>query len=112
MQRGGGRKLTLAVVGDVHSQWGADDETALAWLGADVAIFVGDFGEENVPLIQRIAALPQPKAVLLGNHDAWCVPRHLQRYCRAGQRCRGQWQQCQSIHGPASTLFWLWLLWL
>ncbi len=26
----------------------ARSEAALAWLGADVAVFVGDFGEENV----------------------------------------------------------------
>jgi hypothetical protein len=37
-----GRKVTLAVVGDVHSQWTAEDEAALASLGADVAVFVGD----------------------------------------------------------------------
>lgn len=31
----------------------------------------GDFGEEKVPLVQSVAALPFPKAVILGNHDAW-----------------------------------------
>lgn len=105
----------------------ACSEAALAWLGADVAVFVGDFGEEAVQvrgccrccllvgprralgpcstllridrrqrlepscaflvlalsaaspatsprlpqLVERIAALPLPKVVCLGNHDAW-----------------------------------------
>ncbi|KAI7839666.1 hypothetical protein COHA_006475 [Chlorella ohadii] len=79
------RRVTLAVVGDVHSQWDADSEAALAWLGADVAVFVGDFGEENVQLVQRIAALPLPKAVCLGNHDAWfsLTPNGRRRFARA-----------------------------
>lgn len=109
----------------------ACSEAALAWLGSDVAVFVGDFGEEAVQvrgccmtgrllvgprhalvhlnvchnllcmdrrqrlepscaflvlvlsaaspatcprlpqLVERIAALPLPKVVCLGNHDAW-----------------------------------------
>lgn len=31
----------------------------------------GDFGNENVELVQSIADLDFPKAVILGNHDAW-----------------------------------------
>jgi hypothetical protein len=31
----------------------------------------GDFGEENVELVQDISNLDFPKAVILGNHDAW-----------------------------------------
>ncbi|KAL4434484.1 hypothetical protein ABPG75_000925 [Micractinium tetrahymenae] len=77
--------ITLAVVGDVHSQWDADSEAALLSLGADVAVFVGDFGEENVQLIKQIAAVPCPKAVILGNHDAWfsLTKNGRQRYARA-----------------------------
>lgn len=82
-------------------------EAALLSLGADVAVFVGDFGEEAVQvrrcagallnarelhavrsrrpptcaalcacalqLVEQIAAVPCPKAVILGNHDAWWV---------------------------------------
>lgn len=33
-------------------------------------ILSGDFAKENVPLVQSVAALPFPKAVILGNHDA------------------------------------------
>jgi uncharacterized protein (TIGR04168 family) len=63
--------LKIAVIGDVHDQWETEDEIALNHLEIDLVLFVGDFGNEVVPLIQRIAALPLPKAVILGNHDAW-----------------------------------------
>jgi uncharacterized protein (TIGR04168 family) len=43
-----------------------------------VAVFVGDFGEESIGLIRRVASVPMPKAVILGNHDAWyaCVGQY------------------------------------
>jgi len=63
--------LTLAVIGDVHDQWDSDDESALQGLGIDLALFVGDFGNEAVDLVRAIAHLDLPKAVVLGNHDAW-----------------------------------------
>ncbi|KAJ0090796.1 hypothetical protein Patl1_14717 [Pistacia atlantica] len=31
----------------------------------------GDFGNENVDLVQSVADLEFPKAVILGNHDSW-----------------------------------------
>jgi len=40
-------------------------------LHADLAVFVGDFGNENVNLVKNVASLDHPKAVILGNHDAW-----------------------------------------
>jgi hypothetical protein len=40
-------------------------------LGCDGArVREGDFGEENVELVQDITNLDFPKAVILGNHDA------------------------------------------
>ncbi len=63
--------LTLAVVGDVHDQWSEADGAALQHLGVDLALFVGDFGNEAVALVRQIAHLDLPKAVILGNHDAW-----------------------------------------
>lgn len=63
--------LTLAVVGDVHNDWNEEDELALNYLNPDVVAFVGDIGNENVELIERIASLPHRKVVILGNHDAW-----------------------------------------
>lgn len=63
--------LTLAVIGDVHDQWSQEDEQALQALGVDLVLLVGDFGNESVEVVRAIAALPLPKAVILGNHDAW-----------------------------------------
>lgn len=63
--------LTLAVVGDVHDQWSDADALALYRLGVDLVLFVGDFGNEAVALVRQVAALDLPKAVILGNHDAW-----------------------------------------
>ena len=36
-----------------------------------MAIFLGDFGNENVDAVRTISKCPVPKAVILGNHDAW-----------------------------------------
>ncbi|MGI0488001.1 TIGR04168 family protein [Pantanalinema rosaneae CENA516] len=65
------RRLTIAVVGDVHDQWDADDERALQQLGVDLVLLVGDFGNEAVDVVRSIAGMNLPKAVILGNHDAW-----------------------------------------
>lgn len=59
----------LAIVGDIHEQWAPTDERALAHLGVDGVLFVGDIGDEAVALVEQIAALSLPKAVILGNHD-------------------------------------------
>lgn len=64
-------KLLIAVIGDVHDRWELEDNLALQHLGIDLALFVGDFGNESVDIIRLIANLPLPKAVILGNHDAW-----------------------------------------
>ena len=61
---------TIAVVGDVHDQWEWQDNACLQELGVDLALFVGDFGNEAVTVVERVAALKLPKAVILGNHDA------------------------------------------
>lgn len=65
------RSLTLAVIGDVHDQWEAADAHALEALKVDLALFVGDFGNESVDVVRAIAALDLPKAAIFGNHDAW-----------------------------------------
>ncbi|MDJ0555695.1 MAG: TIGR04168 family protein [Microcoleaceae cyanobacterium MO_207.B10] len=61
----------IAVVGDVHDQWEAEDELALKHLGVDLVLFVGDFGNEAVEVVRAIAAVDIPKAAVFGNHDAW-----------------------------------------
>lgn len=67
----GQQQRRIAVIGDVHDQWSAADAEALMQLGVDLALFVGDFGNESVGIVRAIAALPLPKAVVLGNHDSW-----------------------------------------
>jgi uncharacterized protein (TIGR04168 family) len=62
---------TLTVVGDVHRWWRAADEAHLERQRPDLALFVGDLGDEDLEIVQRILAVRVNKAVLLGNHDAW-----------------------------------------
>lgn len=73
VQAAGSVKLVL--VGDVHHQWDAKDAIALKSLQPDIALFVGDFGEDVVELVQtikqQIDAHNIPAAYILGNHDAW-----------------------------------------
>ena len=66
-----GKTFQIAVIGDVHDQWDEGDAAALQSLGIDLALFVGDFGNEAVDIVAEIAALPLPKAAIFGNHDAW-----------------------------------------
>jgi len=47
--------ITIAVVGDVHDQWEAQDAIALQKLSVDLVLFVGDFGNESVGVVQRVA---------------------------------------------------------
>lgn len=61
----------IAVVGDVHDLWDEEDEAALQQLNVDLVLLVGDFGNESVGVVRSIAQLNLPKAVILGNHDAW-----------------------------------------
>ena len=42
--------VRLVLIGDVHHQWDEQDVTALKHLQPDIALFVGDFGEEVVEL--------------------------------------------------------------
>ncbi len=65
------KSIKIAVVGDVHDQWEAEDGEALKHLGVDLVLFVGDFGNESVDVVRAIAQLDIPKAAVFGNHDAW-----------------------------------------
>jgi len=65
-------KIKIAIVGDVHDLWQPiEDRLALKSLEVDLVLFVGDFGNESIEVVQAIANLDIPKAVILGNHDAW-----------------------------------------
>lgn len=65
------KSVKIAVVGDVHDQWEEADGIALQHLDVDLVLFVGDFGNESVSVVQAIASLDIPKAAIMGNHDAW-----------------------------------------
>lgn len=65
------RTIEIAVVGDIHNQWETEDNLALEQLNVDLVLFVGDFGNEAVDVVRAVSMLDLPKAVILGNHDAW-----------------------------------------
>ena len=67
----GSEAMLIACVGDVHGCWNRESAEALSSLRPDLSLFVGDFGEEDVDLVAKIARVPERKAVILGNHDAW-----------------------------------------
>lgn len=67
----GRKKIKIVVIGDVHELWNQFDQEALEFLGADLVLFVGDFGNESLTVVENIAKVPITKAVVLGNHDAW-----------------------------------------
>lgn len=62
---------TLLVVGDVHRHWTDADRAFIEDGDQDLVLFVGDLGDEDVQMVQEVAALQSAKAVILGNHDAW-----------------------------------------
>ena len=65
------RSTRIAVIGDIHNHWDAQDHLALQSLNVDLALFVGDFGNEAVDIVRQIASLDLPIATTFGNHDAW-----------------------------------------
>ncbi|GBF82654.1 TIGR04168 family protein [Aphanothece sacrum] len=65
------QEIKIAVIGDIHEQWEEADNLALEAIGVDLALFVGDFGNESVRVVSLIESLSIPKAVIMGNHDAW-----------------------------------------
>ena len=58
-------------IGDIHRCWREVDSVYLERTKPDLALFVGDLGDEDVEMVRRIADLAVNKAVILGNHDAW-----------------------------------------
>lgn len=65
----------LYVIGDVHGMWDEGDAAFLESHPEATAVFVGDFGDEDVALVERLAAVRTPKAITFGNHDAWNAMR-------------------------------------
>ncbi len=62
---------SLLVVGDIHRSWRPEDALYLERGDQDLTLFVGDFGDEDVPMVRAVSEVDVPKAVILGNHDAW-----------------------------------------
>ncbi len=62
---------SLLVIGDVHREWRAADAAYLENGPQDLALFVGDLGDEDVDMVRAVADIGARKAVMLGNHDAW-----------------------------------------
>ncbi len=87
--------LKIAVVGDVHDQWEVEDGIALKHLGVDLVLFVGDFGNESVEVVRTVAALEIPKAVVMGNHDAWYTATEWGRKKCPYDRSKEDWVQLQ-----------------
>lgn len=63
--------VKIAVVGDIHDLWEREDNAVLKRLGVDIALFLGDYGNESVEVVRRIAEVDVPKAAVMGNHDAY-----------------------------------------
>jgi uncharacterized protein (TIGR04168 family) len=87
--------LKIAVIGDVHDQWEAEDGIALKHLGVDLVLFVGDFGNESVEVVKAIASLDIPKAAVMGNHDAWYSATEWGRKKCPYDRTKEDWVQEQ-----------------
>jgi uncharacterized protein (TIGR04168 family) len=87
--------LKIAVVGDVHDQWEEEDAIALKSLEVDLVLFVGDFGNESVDVVRTIASLDIPKAVVMGNHDAWYSATEWGRKKCPYDRTKEDWVQEQ-----------------
>jgi uncharacterized protein (TIGR04168 family) len=94
-QRNHEQLIKIAVVGDIHEQWEADDGIALQRLGVDLVLFVGDFGNESVEVVRAIAALNIPKAAVFGNHDAWYTATDWGRKKCPYNRKKEDWVQQQ-----------------
>jgi uncharacterized protein (TIGR04168 family) len=87
--------IKIAVVGDVHDQWEEEDKIALHTLGVDLVLFVGDFGNESVDVVRLVASLDIPKAVVMGNHDAWYSATEWGRKKCPYDRTKEDWVQEQ-----------------
>ncbi|MBP5972177.1 TIGR04168 family protein [Brasilonema sp. CT11] len=94
-QKTNSKNLKIAVVGDVHDQWEEEDGIALKHLGIDLALFVGDFGNESVEVVRAIACLDIPKAAVMGNHDAWYTATEWGRKKCPYDRTKEDWVQQQ-----------------
>lgn len=78
------RAAKIVCVGDIHGQWDENDEMALRALEPDLALFVGDYGNEDVEIAKRVADFAAHSdfnvATVFGNHDAFFTASTKRRY--------------------------------
>lgn len=80
------------VIGDVHGDFDAQDAAFLEAQNPTAALFVGDFGDEAVEIVEAVSKLRCEFAVILGNHDGWfsyrdqVTPAFEQQLSLLGQR--------------------------
>ncbi len=65
------RPFRIVFIGDVHGSWTETDSRFLEDGDQDLAVFLGDLGDEDVGIVQRISEIDAELLVMLGNHDAW-----------------------------------------
>lgn len=87
--------IKIAVVGDVHDLWEAEDAIALQKLAVDLVLFVGDFGNESVNVVRQITSIKLPIAAIMGNHDAWYTASDWGRKRCPYDRQKEDWVQQQ-----------------
>lgn len=89
----------IVCIGDIHGQWDERDEKALLKLDPDLALFVGDYGDEDVRVTKRISDFAATSnfgvATVFGNHDAFFTanptgrrraPYDKGRFCRVTEQ--------------------------
>lgn len=66
--------LRLAIVGDIHSQWGAEDAADFARLAYDRVLVVGDLAglrwSGTLAVAKQLGEMIAPAVIFPGNHDA------------------------------------------
>lgn len=66
-------RVTLAVVGDVHRAWGAEDNAAFAASDVDGVLFVGDLPDALhgglLDTARALSGVGRPAVMVPGNHD-------------------------------------------
>lgn len=75
--------LQIAIVGDMHDDWGQEDMRAIKKIQPDLVLFVGDFGESCEEIAEMVGGVPIPKAAILGNHDYWPGQESVQRQVKS-----------------------------
>lgn len=103
------QSLKLAVVGDIHSLFGAQDVTHLNRAGYAAVLFVGDLTRfrhaDSLAIARKIADLQIPSFVIPGNHDAVTVWQFSAELLRLpGNAPLGVWRLHRRLTGIRSAL--------